>query len=83
MEIRTGFIESQSDVIQNVKTLYAYLSDNDDNTVRWASGILKNGHNYVVEVIDEQVFFAPSRFVGYKNNSIEKHQQHQIHLDIV
>lgn len=76
MEDRTDFIESQSDVIQNIKTLYAYLSDNDDSTVRWASGILKKGHNYVVEVIDDQVFFAPSRFVGYKNNSIKRHQQH-------
>lgn len=76
MEDRTDFIESRSDVIQNIRTLYAYLSDNDDDTVLWASSILKNGRNYVIEVLDNHVFFAPSRFVGYKDNSIEKHQRH-------
>lgn len=76
MEDRTDFIESRSDVIQNIRTLYAYLSDNDDDTVQWASSILKNGRNYVIEVLDNHVFFAPSRFVGYKDNSIEKHQRH-------
>lgn len=76
MEDRTDFIESRSDVIQNIKTLYAYLSDNDDDTVKWASSLLKNGRNYVIEVLDNHVFFAPSRFVGYKDNTIEKHQRH-------
>ena len=76
MEDRTDFIESRSDVIQNIKTLYAYLSDSDDDTVKWASSLLKNGRNYVIEVLDNHVFFAPSRFVGYKDNTIEKHQRH-------
>ena len=76
MEDRTDFIESRSDVIQNIKTLYAYLSDSDDDVVNWASSLLKNGRNYVIEVLDNHVFFAPSRFVGYKDNSIEKHQRH-------
>lgn len=73
---RYDFITSKEDVVENIKTLYGYLDNTDDaETYKWASGILKNGRIYVVEVIDSKLYFAPSRFVGYKKNTADKHRE--------
>lgn len=73
---RYDFITSREDVVENLKTLYGYLGNTDDaDTYKWASGILKNGRIYVVEVIDSKLYFAPSRFVGYKKNTADKHRE--------
>ena len=73
--VRTDYVESREDVVQNIKTLYLYLNDSKNKErYLWAQQIFKNGRIYVVEIIDSHVCFAPSRFVGYKENTIEKHQ---------
>lgn len=73
---RYDFITSKEDVVENIKTLYGYLGNPDDaETYKWATGILKNGRIYVVEVIDSKLYFAPSRFVGYKKNTADKHKE--------
>lgn len=73
---RYDFITSKEDVVENIKTLYGYLGNSDDaETYKWATGILKNGRIYVVEVIDSKLYFAPSRFVGYKKNTADKHRE--------
>ena len=73
---RFDFIETRDDVIRNIKTLYHYLSDeNDVDTYQWASSIFKNGRIYVIEIIDSHIYFSPSRFVGYKDNTKDKHQE--------
>ena len=40
----------------------------------WALQRFKQGKWYIVEVFGNTLFFAPSRFVGYKDNTIEKHK---------
>lgn len=35
---------------------------------------MSQGRNYVIEVVDSQIYFAPSRFVGYVDNTMEKHE---------
>ena len=73
---RFDFIETRDDVIRNIKTLYHYLRDEkDDDTYQWATSIFKNGRIYVIEIIDSHICFSPSRFVGYKDNTKEKHQK--------
>ena len=72
---RFDTIETRDDVIQNIKTLYSYLSDGNEDHYQWAIERLKKGKNYVVEIIDSHAYFAPSRFVGYKDNTIEKHEE--------
>ncbi|SDL73837.1 5-methylcytosine-specific restriction enzyme B [Segatella bryantii] len=63
-------------MICNIKKLYHYLSDeNDDDTYQWASSIFKNGRIYVIEIIDSHICFSPSRFIGYKDNTKDKHQE--------
>ena len=73
---RLDFIETRDDVICNIKTLYHYLdNENDDDTYQWATSIFKNGRIYVIEIIDSHICFSPSRFVGYKDNTKGKHQE--------
>ena len=73
---RFDFIETRDDVIRNIKTLYSYLNDESDGDIyQWATGIFKNGRIYVIEIIDSHIYFSPSRFVGYKDNTKEKHQE--------
>lgn len=72
---RNDFIQDREDVIDNIKTLYAYLRGDDGTDSRdWAIDRMVNGRNYVVELIDDRVYFAPSRFVGYMSNTREKHE---------
>ena len=73
---RFDFIETRDDVIGNIKTLYSYLNDESDgDTYQWAASIFKNGRTYVIEIIDSHICFSPSRFVGYKNNTKDKHKE--------
>jgi 5-methylcytosine-specific restriction protein B len=71
---RTDYIEKREDIISNIETLYSYLHGmSGEDYKQWAIDKLKLGKNMVVEVIDGHICFAPSRFVGYLNNTKEKH----------
>ena len=70
---RFDFIETREDVIENIQTIYSYLNNEQDEDSRiWAIGRLTQGKNYVIEIIDDTVYFAPSRFVGYIKNTKKK-----------
>ena len=73
---RTDYIEKREDIISNIETLYSYLhGESSEDNKQWAVDKLKRGKNMVVEVIDGHICFAPSRFVGYINNTREKHDE--------
>lgn len=72
---RNDFIETREDIVQNIKTLYSYLDGKVDSEHKdWAIQRMSQGRNYVIEVVDSQIYFAPSRFVGYVDNTMEKHE---------
>ena len=72
---RNDFIEMREDIVQNIKTLYSYLDGKVDCEHKdWAIQRMSQGKNYVIEVVDSQIYFAPSRFVGYVDNTMEKHE---------
>lgn len=72
---RTDFITSREDVFQNIERIYNYLENGAEDQKSWAQGIIRRGRVYVLEIINGQIFFAPSRFVGYKDNTYEKHTE--------
>lgn len=73
---RTDYIQTHEDIISNIETLYSYLhGESGEDCKQWAVDKLKRGKNMVVEVIDGHICFAPSRFVGYINNTKEKHEE--------
>ena len=70
-----NYIECRKDVRENILTLYSYLQNKEEEYYyEWAKERLSQGRNFVVEAIDGKLYFAPSRFVGYKQNSLEKHE---------
>lgn len=72
---RNDFIETREDIVKNIKTLYSYLDGKVDSEHKdWAIQRMSQGRNYVIEVVDSQIYFAPSRFVGYVDNTMEKHE---------
>lgn len=72
---RNDFIETREDIVQNIKTLYSYLDGKVDSEHKdWAIQRMSQGKNYVIEVVDSQIYFAPSRFIGYVDNTMEKHE---------
>lgn len=75
---RTDYIHTQQDVIDNIATLYSYLDNaQGDDYKQWAVGMLKRGHNMVIEIIDNHICLGPSRFVGYLNNTKDVHRLDQ------
>lgn len=70
---RTDFIENRIDVVKNIYTLYSYAKSTVEEDKEWALQRFKHGKWYVVESFGNALLFAPSRFVGYKNNTREKH----------
>lgn len=73
---RTDYIEKREDIISNIETLYSYLhGESGEDYKQWAVDKLKRGKNMVVEVIYGHICFAPSRFVGYLNNTKDKHDE--------
>lgn len=72
---RTDYIENRENIISNIETLYSYLhGESGEDYTSWAIGRLKRGKNMVVEIIDNHICFAPSRFVGYIANTKDKHE---------
>lgn len=73
---RSDFIKTKDDIIRNIMTLYSYFKGElGDEYKNWAIDKMVRGKNFVVEVIDSKICFAPSRFVGYIDNSKDKHDE--------
>lgn len=70
---RYDFIESRIDVVKNIYTLFSYAKSGIKEERDWAIDRFKLGKWFVVEPFGDTLMFAPSRFVGYKDNSMEKH----------
>lgn len=70
---RFDFIDSRIDVVKNMYTLYSYVKGESEECREWALQRFKRGRWYVVEPFGDCLLFAPSRFVGYKDNSMKKH----------
>lgn len=69
---RTDFIETRTDVIKNIYTLYSYTKS-DENERIWVLERFLKGKCFIVEPFGNTLMFSPSRFSGYKDNTWQKH----------
>lgn len=69
------FVKSHDDIVENIKTLENYLSSSDIAEKDFAQNLIKKSRTFFVYKVDGQNHFAPSRFSGYKNNSLDKHDE--------
>lgn len=58
---------------QNITTIENYLTEDNEAERLEASNLIKNGNCFVGYKIDDELRFAPSRFLGYQNNNLFKH----------
>ncbi len=68
-------IETISELYRNILYLESKLSSPNLSNKEVAKSLLKHGICFVRYKIDSRVVFAPSRFIGYKNNNFNKHTE--------
>jgi hypothetical protein len=66
-------IENKEQLIANINTLEGYLTEGDDYSGSEAKLLIKRGTCFVAYHINNELRFAPSRFIGYINNKLDKH----------
>lgn len=72
-------ISNLNELIQNIEKVESYLNaDAHEEEFMEMREYIKRGHNFVAYTVDEKIHFAPSRFVGYKNNNLFKHHKYKL-----
>lgn len=66
-------VESVDELLGNAETLYGYLNGTDEKEKQFAVDLIQNGMVFLAVKQDKTLCFYPSRFIGYKNNTMEKH----------
>lgn len=61
------------EILTNVLYLEKMLSSKKTSERDKAVDLIKRGESFLLYTIDNKTLFAPSRFIGYKNNSISGH----------
>ena len=68
-------IDNRDELIKNLDTVESYLNGDNDEVVEIMAELIRKGKNFVAYNFNGSTHFAPSRFVGYKDNTIRKHFQ--------
>lgn len=78
MEKLGRLIETKEELKNNLERVEAYLNDTDEAATYEIIKLIGNGTNFVAYQIEDsnEIHFAPSRFVGYLNNSLKVHLVH-------
>ena len=71
---RVMFVETLSDIEQNIDTLVNAIHSDSEDRQRFADWV-KAGAVFYPYQFGRVIAFAPSRFIGYKNNSREQHER--------
>lgn len=73
--MKAPLIADYDDLNTNLEKIESYLNNNiTDDDFNEMSEYIRRGHNFIRYRIGNEFHFAPSRFVGYKNNSLSKHR---------
>ena len=70
-------IETLPKLIKNTLYLEEKLNSKSVSDKEEASNLLKDGICFVKYIKQEKVFFAPSRFIGYSDNTLLKHKNNR------
>jgi hypothetical protein len=69
-------IKNKNEILQNIKTLDGYLEKTNSPECEYAKGLIQRGKCFVVVSSPDGGYrFFPSRFMGYANNTMEKHEK--------
>ena len=68
-------VSSIEDIKHNLVTIEQYLNDNSLEAKEKMYDLIRRGHNYVAYKVDGTYHFAPSRFIGYQDCNLDKHEE--------
>jgi putative restriction endonuclease len=71
------FVKNIDDVVANLKTLEAYLKSKKKKERAFAQDLIRGGKTILMYKVNGAVHFAPSRFCGYLNNTMQQHVVHE------
>ncbi len=66
-------VASEQEVIENIERLRSYKDGTEKEKI-FHNDLIKRGRIFVARQYGEQHAFAPSRFVGYRSNTLDMHQ---------
>lgn len=73
MEKTDNRIENIDELRMNLEQIEDYLRDSDDTIAGEMKDYIRRGKDFVAYKYGDKLHFAPSRYVGYKNNTLDKH----------
>ena len=65
-------------LIKNINTVEFYLTEGNEDEQAEASDLVRRGSCLIAYQIGNEIRFAPSRFLGYVNNSLKGHIRSQV-----
>lgn len=68
------FVNNLTDIMKNILTLEKYRVSENCRESDYYKKIVRRGKVFVVVKINGALLFAPSKFVGYLENNMEKHE---------
>ncbi|MEG1400930.1 HNH endonuclease [Bacteroides sp.] len=66
-------ISDQKQLINNIETLENIIAEGSESEKKEATDLTKRGTCFVAYQIENEIRFAPSRFIGYINNKLKSH----------
>lgn len=70
----TEFVKTKQEVRDNLETLIKYRMGSESESSFYLGGITKGRHFVAIE-IDGQLEFGPSKFLGYKNMTLDRYEE--------
>jgi hypothetical protein len=75
--MESELVEKHLEVLANIKELVSYRDSVNISQKEYYKERIKKGKVFVVEILNGNIEFTPSKFVGYKNNTMENHKKLQ------
>lgn len=68
-------VNSLAEIKSNIGVINNYLESNDIYEVSYAKNLIKRGICFIAVAGENGYRFYPSRFIGYANNNMDKHER--------
>ena len=70
-------VDSLTEIKSNIKVIDNYLKSKNDEKVSYAKQLIKKGICFIAIANENGYSFYPSRFIGYANNNMSKHEKNE------
>ncbi|MBA1245968.1 HNH endonuclease [Pseudomonas luteola] len=68
-------VTAQDEIIENLRLFEDYLCEGTDDEQLYCSDLIRKGKCLIAYKVGQELRFAPSRYIGYTNNSIQSHSE--------